>query len=104
MKRILPLMMLLLAGGPLIYAQIDFSSLEEEQIYRPDRKYNTWSLTAGYGPVVYYTDVVDYTLLPSSNFKFGPTVQLSKQLGAFVGCRGQFPDGRYVWSEVSTLF
>ena len=62
-------MMLLLAGGPLIYAQIDFSSLEEEQIYRPDRKYNTWSLTAGYGPVVYYTDVVDYTLLRATFFR-----------------------------------
>ena len=90
MKRILPLMMLLLAGGPLIYAQIDFSSLEEEQIYRPDRKYNTWSLTAGYGPVVYYTDVVDYTLLPSSNFKFGPTAQLSKQLGRSWAVEGSF--------------
>ena len=90
MKRILPLMMLLLAGGPLVYAQIDFSSLEEEQIYRPDRKYNTWSLTAGYGPVVYYTDVVDYTLLPSSNFKFGPTAQLSKQLGRSWAVEGSF--------------
>jgi hypothetical protein len=54
--------------------QIDFYNLEEEQIYNPARKYNTWSLTAGIGPVVYYTDVVDYSVFPSQNWKFGPSL------------------------------
>ncbi|PRZ00578.1 outer membrane protein OmpA-like peptidoglycan-associated protein [Marinilabilia salmonicolor] len=61
--------------------QIDFYNLEEEQIYNPARKYNTWSLTAGIGPVVYYTDVVDYSVFPSQNWKFGPSLLVSKQLG-----------------------
>ncbi|MFW5754530.1 MAG: OmpA family protein [Marinilabiliaceae bacterium] len=61
--------------------QIDFYNLDEEQLYDPDRKYNTWSVTAGYGPVVYYTDVVDYTIFPSHHPRFGPTFMVSKQFG-----------------------
>ena len=61
--------------------QIDFYNLDEEQLYNPDKKYNTWSVTAGFGPVVYYTDVVDYTVFPSKNWKFGPSVIISKQFG-----------------------
>jgi outer membrane protein OmpA-like peptidoglycan-associated protein len=61
--------------------QIDFYNLDEEQLYSPDRKYNTWSVTAGIGPVIYYTDVVDYSVFPSQNWKFGPSLILSKQFG-----------------------
>ena len=61
--------------------QIDFYNLEEEQIYNPERKYNTWSVTAGFGPLIYYTDVVDYSVFPSQNWNFGPLFILSKQLG-----------------------
>ncbi len=61
--------------------QIDFYNLDEEQLYSPDRKYNTWSVTAGVGPVIYYTDVVDYSVFPSQNWNFGPSFIVSKQLG-----------------------
>ncbi|MFO8001560.1 MAG: OmpA family protein [Marinilabilia sp.] len=82
MRKVLPLILLMLVGPVFLTAQsIDFYNLEEEQLYDPDRKYNTWSLTAGYGPVVYYTDVVDYTVFPGHNWRFGPTVMLSKQFG-----------------------
>ncbi|TLX76967.1 OmpA family protein [Labilibacter sediminis] len=71
-------------------AQIDFSNLTNEQIYRKENKYNTWSITAGYGPVIYYTDVIDYTMFPKENLKFGPTFILSKQLGRSWGLDAQF--------------
>ncbi len=61
--------------------QIDFYNLDEEQLYNPDSKYNTWSVTAGFSPVIYYTDVVDYTMFPSSNWRFGPSLMVSKQFG-----------------------
>ncbi len=73
-----------------IFAQIDFGSLSEEQIYRKGNKYNTWSVTLGYGPVTYYTDVVDYTIFPSHNWKFGPTVMVSKQFNRPWGIDAQF--------------
>ncbi len=63
------------------FAQIDFYNLEEEQLYRPQNKYNTWSVTVGYGPVTYFTDVIDYSVLPSHDWKFGPTLMVSKQFG-----------------------
>jgi outer membrane protein OmpA-like peptidoglycan-associated protein len=61
--------------------QIDFYNLDEEQLYSPDRKFNTWSVTAGIGPVIYYTDVVDYSVFPSQNWNFGPSLIISKQFG-----------------------
>ncbi len=73
-----------------IFAQIDFGSLSEEQIYRKENKYNTWSVTVGYGAVTYYTDVVDYTMLPSHNWKFGPTIMVSKQFNRPWGLDAQF--------------
>ncbi|WP_162198255.1 hypothetical protein [Geofilum rubicundum] len=69
MKRALLSLFLILTGFLATFAQIDFGNLEEEQIYRPDSTYNTWSISVGYGPVIYYTDVIDYTLFPSSQLK-----------------------------------
>ena len=83
MKHILPALIIVLFGGigELIAQQIDFYNLEEEQLYNPDKKYNTWSVTAGFGPVIYYTDVNDYALFPSSHWRFGPSFLVSKQFG-----------------------
>ncbi|PWD99855.1 OmpA family protein [Marinilabilia rubra] len=67
--------------GSVSAQQIDFYNLEDEQLYDPDKKYNTWSVTAGVGPVFYYTDVADFTVFPSSNLKFGPSFLVSKQFG-----------------------
>ncbi|WP_430819053.1 OmpA family protein [Carboxylicivirga caseinilyticus] len=71
-------------------AQIDFANLKEEQIYRKGNKYNTWALTLGYGPVTYYVDVIDYTVFPKSDWKFGPTIMLSKQFNRPWGLDAQF--------------
>ncbi len=73
-----------------INAQIDFSNLTNEQIYNKENKYNTWSVSVGYGLILYYTDVIDYTILPSNNYKFGPSLTLSKQFGRAWGIDGQF--------------
>jgi outer membrane protein OmpA-like peptidoglycan-associated protein len=80
-KFILLILILGLSGSFLHAQQIDFYNLDEEQLYDPDRKYNTWSVTAGFGPVIYYTDVVDYSVFPSQNWNFGPSFLLSKQFG-----------------------
>lgn len=82
MRKIILLFFVLgLSNSFLCAQQIDFYNLEEEQLYSPDRKYNTWSVTAGIGPVIYYTDVVDYSVFPSQNWNFGPSLILSKQFG-----------------------
>ncbi|MGM0376235.1 MAG: OmpA family protein [Bacteroidota bacterium] len=80
MKQLMVLLLLLWPAF-LLAQQIDFYNLDEEQLYDPEGKYNTWSVTAGYGPVVYYTDVVDYTIFPSHHLRFGPSFMVSKQFG-----------------------
>ncbi|GEM_PF-564726 len=77
-NRIL-LILFLCCFTALVFAQSNAGQLSEEQIYRRGNKYNTWSVTAGFGPVIYYTDVIDYTALPSDNWRFGPSLMISKQ-------------------------
>lgn len=81
MKKILLLLIICLFGTFISHAQIDFGNLEEEQIYRKDGKYNLWSIGVGFGPVIFYGDVIDYTLVPSDNLKFGPSVNIARQFG-----------------------
>ncbi len=73
-----------------MFAQIDFGKLSEEQIYRKGNKYNTWSVSVGFGPVIYYTDVIDYTIFPKSNWRFGPAIMVSKQFNRPWGLEAQF--------------
>ncbi|ASB48595.1 OmpA family protein [Alkalitalea saponilacus] len=90
MKRILLFIITLVVIKFGAYSQIDFGNLEEYQLYRPDSTYNVWSVTVGYGPVIYYTDVIDHTIFPQSNLKFGPTVQVARQFGRSWALEGQF--------------
>lgn len=90
MKRSLLLVLLYFSGVSLAFSQIDFGNLEEEQIYRKGGKYNWWSVSVGFGPVIYYTDVIDYTIFPSENWKFGPSISVARQLGRSWALEGQF--------------
>ncbi|NPA35817.1 MAG: OmpA family protein [Chlorobi bacterium] len=89
MKSCIVLIVALLFNSNL-FSQIDFGNLSEEQIYRKGNKYNTWSVTVGFGPVIYYTDVIDYTIFPKSNWKFGPSIMISKQFNRPWGLDAQF--------------
>jgi outer membrane protein OmpA-like peptidoglycan-associated protein len=71
-------------------AQTDFGKLTEEQIYRKGNKYNTWSVSVGFGPVTYYTDVMDYKIFPKDHWKFGPSIMVSKQFNRPWGIDAQF--------------
>ncbi len=86
----LGLLIMLLFTAVNMLAQIDFGKLSEEQIYRKGNKYNTWSVSVGVGPVIYYTDVVDYTIFPKNHWKFGPTIMVSKQFNRPWGIDAQF--------------
>ncbi|MGQ1785505.1 OmpA family protein [Saccharicrinis sp. GN24d3] len=92
-KYTLAFAILYIISTSMALAQIDFSNLTEEQIYRKQNKYNTWSVTLGYGPVFFYTDVIDYTVFPKSDYRFAPTVIVSKQWGRAWGLEAQFLGG-----------
>lgn len=61
-------------------AQIDFGSLSENQLYKRGNKYNNWTVGIGFGPVFYYTDVIDYTLFPKDHYRFAPSISVARQL------------------------
>ncbi len=90
MKKFLLLTLFHIIGYSLVVAQIDFSSLSEDQLYRPDSTYKKWSLSIAYGPVIYYTDVIDHTFLPSDHLKFGPAIRFAKQFGRSWAIEGQY--------------
>jgi outer membrane protein OmpA-like peptidoglycan-associated protein len=90
MKKFLLLLIVLTSGISITYSQIDFGNLEEEQIYRKGSKYNRWSITAGFGPVIYYPDVIDYTLFPSDNWKMGPSFSVARHFGRSWSVDAQF--------------
>jgi len=82
--------MLFLMPALNMLAQIDFGKLSEEQIYRKGNKYNTWSVSVGVGPVIYYTDVMNFTIFPKNNWRFGPSIMVSKQFNRPWGIDAQF--------------
>jgi len=82
MKNYLLLLILLFCCISTTYTQIRFEDLTEEQIYRKGKgNHNVWSVTAGWGPVIYYTDVSDFSILPKGNWRFGPSLNVARQFG-----------------------
>lgn len=59
--------------------QTDKRIITEEMRYSAEKKFNTWALTVGYGPLIMYTDITNYSFLPDNKVNFGPTIILSKQ-------------------------
>ena len=93
-----------LLGIANLFCQIDFSNLTDEQIYRRHNSYNTWSITIGYGPLFFYTDVINYTVLPKSDIKFAPSFILSKQLGRAWGLEADFLMGNMYGEKNNRYF
>ncbi len=54
--------------------------LTPEMIYSAEGKYNSWSVSAGFGPLFMYTDVTGYSVFPNTKVSFGPSVQITKHL------------------------
>lgn len=74
------LLMLLPAGLLAQVRQTDQRIITEEMRYSFEKKFNTWSLSVGYGPLIMYGDITGYTFVPDGKIDFGTSVILSKQL------------------------
>jgi outer membrane protein OmpA-like peptidoglycan-associated protein len=58
----------------------DHRQLEEHMRYSKEKKFNSWSVAFGYGPMIMQNDLTSYAVLPDKHWKFGPTIKLSKQI------------------------
>lgn len=54
--------------------------LTPDMIYSFGQEYNSWSVTAGFGPVFMYADQSSYSLFPDQKIDFGPSVWVTKHL------------------------
>lgn len=51
----------------------------EHMRYSREKAFNTWSVSLGYGFLIMYNDLADYTVFPK-HWKFGPNIMVAKQL------------------------
>ena len=53
--------------------------IEEHMRFSSEKAFNTWSVSVGYGPLIMYSDLTDYSLIPEK-WKFGPSITVAKQI------------------------
>ncbi|WP_010664482.1 OmpA family protein [Marinilabilia salmonicolor] len=54
--------------------------LTPDMIFSFGQSYNSWSVSAGFGPVFMYADQSGYSLFPNEEVDFGPSLQVTKHL------------------------
>ncbi|TCO10465.1 DUF6089 family protein [Natronoflexus pectinivorans] len=96
MRIIIATIVCLLSLGNLFgqFRQTDQRVIEEHMRYSFEKPFNTWALTMAYGPVIMYTDIIDYSFLPTDRVDFGSSIILSKQLAPVVALDLQFYTGK----------
>ena len=80
MKTLIILILLLLPIGLMSQnRKTDEREITEEMRYSAEKKFNSWALSAGYGPFWMYTDITNYKVFPK-RLHLSPSIILSKQL------------------------
>ncbi len=81
MKRAFILIYLTL-WGLTAHAQLktDLREIDESARYSREKKFKTWTISAGYGPVIPFTDITSHTIIPSDKWNFGISASIAKQL------------------------
>jgi len=73
---------LLLLGGTLNVTgqrKSDERIIEEHMRFSGEKAFNTWSVSVGYGPIIMYSDLADYSLIPEK-WNYSPSITIAKQL------------------------
>lgn len=70
------------------------------------KKYNTWSVSASFGSMIFYGDLMNYDFYPAfDEFKWGQSISLNKQITSVFGIQGQFLMGKlYGYKENKRYF
>lgn len=81
MRQLLFLVFILGAGMQLkAQYQTDLRVIDEEARYSREKKFKTWTLSAGFGPNIMFADLKSYSLFPNNNLKYGWSASIAKQL------------------------
>ncbi|NPA35816.1 MAG: OmpA family protein [Chlorobi bacterium] len=110
MKRTTPslkslLFLLFVLSSASAYGQrADDFVIEEHMRYSAEKKFNSWSVSVGYGPLIMYTDITSYTLFPDEHWDFAPMVKISKYLNPAFAFDFQFLGGNMYGSNAGYYF
>ncbi len=110
MNRIAPLvkcilLLLFVQSGISVFGQrSDDFIIEEHMRYSREKKFNSWSVGFGYGSLIMYTDITNYTIFPNERWDFGPTLKVTKYLNPAFAFDAQFLAGNMYGSNVGYYF
>jgi hypothetical protein len=74
--------------------QTDKRIITEEMRYSTEKKFNTWALTVGYGPLMMFADISDKSIFTKGKIDFAPSIILSKQLAPVAALDLQYLSGK----------
>lgn len=66
----------------------------EHMRYSREKSFNSWSMSLGYGSLIMYNDLADYTIFPT-HWNFGPSIMIAKQVYPAWAFDLQFLSGAY---------
>lgn len=76
---------------------------DESARYTRERKYSTWTLSAGAGPNIFYSDLSDFTFVPKNNWKTGYHFSLAKQFHPAFALEAQWVQANF-YGEKNRLY
>ncbi len=104
---ILQLILLIVFAGTVqsVSAQkTDDFVIQEYMRYSREKKFNSWSVGVGYGPMIMYTDITSYTLFPNERWNMAPMVRVTKYLNPAFAFEFQLLGGNMYGSNVGYYF
>ncbi len=78
--------------------------IEEDMRYSREKKFNSWSVSVGYGPLIMYSDITNYTVFPNEKWDFSPVIKVTKYLNPAFSFDAQFLSGKMYGSNVGYFF
>ncbi len=99
------LLLFVVQSGISIFGQkSDNFIIEEDMRYSSEKKFNSWSIGIGYGPMIMHSDITNYTVFPNGNWSFAPSIKVVKFLNPAFAFETQFLAGRMYGSNIGYHF
>jgi len=97
-------LLVVLTPAPVYGQRADDFVIQEYMRYSREKKFNSWSVSVGYGPMILYTDITSYTLFPNEKWNMAPMVKVTKYLNPAFAFDFQLLGGNMYGSNVGYYF
>ena len=97
-------LLVVLTPAPVYGQRADDFVIQEYMRYSREKKFNSWSVSVGYGPMILYTDITSYTLFPNEKWNMAPMLKVTKYLNPAFAFDFQLLGGNMYGSNVGYYF